>query len=78
VDTHTPQLVEWKLRHKLCWCHMKNGEADLAVDHCSKTLLIREDIEVLCDRAEAYLLNDLFAEGITRKRVLILRRFITQ
>lgn len=42
---------------------MKNGEGELAVDQCTKALQIREDVDVLCDRAEAYLLNDLFAEG---------------
>lgn len=43
---------------------MKNGEGELAVDQCTKALQIREEVDVLCDRAEAYLLNDLFAEGI--------------
>lgn len=63
VDSKLPQLVDLKLRHKLCWCHLKNNEGSLAVDHCSKALEIREDLEILCDRAEAYLLNDLFSEG---------------
>lgn len=56
-------MVDWKLRHKLCFCHMKNGQGTLAVDQCTKAIEIREDIEILCDRAEAYLLNDLFSEG---------------
>ncbi|CAL8114182.1 unnamed protein product [Orchesella dallaii] len=64
VDSHTPPIVEWKLRHKLCWCHLKNGEGELAVEQCTIALKSREEADVLCDRAEAYLLNDLFAEAI--------------
>jgi len=62
-ETH-PSMIEWKLRHKLCWCHMKKGEGTLAVDQCGKALRIREDVEVICDRAEAYILDDLFSEAI--------------
>jgi len=63
VDTHLPQMVGWKLRHKLCWCHLKKGDGILAIDHCSEALKYREEAELLCDRAEAYLLNDMFSEG---------------
>lgn len=56
----------------MCWCHMKNGEGELAVDQCSKALQNREEVEVLCDRAEAYLLNDLFAEGMHRYELIFL------
>jgi len=64
VDTHTPPMVDWKLRHKLCWCHLKNGDGTLAVDHCSQAIKFREEVDLLCDRAEAYLLIDLFPEAI--------------
>jgi len=43
---------------------MKNGEGELAVEQCTNALKTREEVDVLCDRAEAYLLNDLFAEGM--------------
>jgi len=64
VDPKIPRKVEFKLRKKLCWCHLKGGEGDLAVDHCTKALEIEEDSDVICDRAEAYLLNDLFDQAI--------------
>ena len=58
-----PPLVEWKLRSKSCWCYIKNSDGAGAVDQCTKAIKIREDVEILCNRAEAYLLSDLFSEG---------------
>lgn len=43
---------------------MKGGQGGLAVDHCTKAIRLNEDADVLCDRAEAYLLDDHFEQAI--------------
>lgn len=56
-------MLERRIRHKLCWCNLKNGEGSLAIEHCTKAIELQEDVDTICDRAEAYLLLDLFSEG---------------
>ena len=48
----------------LCRCHLKSGEATEAVKQCSEAIRIREDEEprLFCDRAEAYLDDDMYDE----------------
>ena len=48
----------------LCRCHLKSGDAAEAVKQCSEAIRIREDEEprLYCDRAEAYLDEDMYDE----------------
>lgn len=48
----------------LCRCHLKSGESTEAVKQCSEAIRIRGDEEprLYCDRAEAYLDDDMYDE----------------
>lgn len=51
---------------KLCHCRLKEG-SDLASarEACGEALRTREEPRILCDRAEAYLAEDMFDEVST-------------
>lgn len=48
----------------LCRCNLKSGDAAEAVKQCSEAIRIREEEEprLYCDRAEAYLDDDMYDE----------------
>ncbi len=48
---------------RLCHCQLKGGDAAEARKACSEALATRPDEpRILCDRAEAYLAEDMFDE----------------
>ena len=48
---------------KLCRCHLESGDTSEAKKQCTEALEIRDDeARILCDRAEAYLAEDMFEE----------------
>jgi len=47
----------------LCKCYRKAGDISKSVASCAEALNIREDPEVYCDRAEAYIAGRMFDSG---------------
>merc|ERR1719367_624582 len=50
---------------KLCNCHLQEGfEMDQSRKNCDAALRIKEEPRILCDRAEAYLAEELYDEAV--------------
>jgi DnaJ family protein C protein 3 len=53
------------IKSKMCHCLTKGGDASEAIKVCSEALRINsEDVNVLCDRADAYINNENYDEGL--------------
>ncbi|CAG2181258.1 unnamed protein product, partial [Oppiella nova] len=53
------------IKSKLCHCLTKGGDASEAITVCSEALKIYpEDVNVLCDRADAHLNNENYDEAL--------------
>uniref|UniRef100_UPI00358E80AF dnaJ homolog subfamily C member 3-like n=1 Tax=Myxine glutinosa TaxID=7769 RepID=UPI00358E80AF len=62
-----PSIMTYTIRAKLriCHCHLKNSQVSEAVLVCSEVLKHDpRNVEALCDRAEAHILNDEFGEAV--------------
>ncbi|EDO32703.1 predicted protein [Nematostella vectensis] len=54
-----------KARRQLCHCHLKLGFSQEAIKECNAALSIDEnDVDALCDRAEAYILEEMYNEAV--------------
>ena len=65
-SAHSYENVNWYTVHVLdsVDCIFQAGMPEEALDACNKVLEVDENnIEALCDRAEAYIYNDQFDEG---------------
>ena len=48
---------------KLCHCHLQEGvDLDQSMKACDSALRIQEEPRILCDRAEAYLAEEMYDE----------------
>lgn len=57
------------INFRLCHCHLEAGNAKEARQGCTEALAIRNDeARILCDRAEAYLAEDMFDEAVNDYR----------
>jgi len=53
------------IKSKMCHCLTKGGDASDAIKACSEALRIHsEDVNVLCDRADAYINNENYEEAL--------------
>jgi hypothetical protein len=44
---------------------LQNGDIEKTLDSCSEAINLDENnVDALCDRAEGYILNDMYQEGI--------------
>merc|ERR1712241_1066655 len=54
---------------KLCHCHLQEGgEMDQSRKNCDAALRIQEEPRILCDRAEAYLAEEMYDEAVNDYR----------
>merc|ERR1719219_2505182 len=54
---------------KLCNCHLQDGlDVDQSRQACDAALRIREEPKILCDRAEAYLAEEMYDEAVNDYR----------
>merc|ERR1711935_263377 len=54
---------------KLCNCHLQDGfDVDQSMQSCDAALRIREEPRILCDRAEAYLAEEMYDEAVNDYR----------
>merc|ERR1719195_1629821 len=54
---------------KLCNCHLQEGfDLDQSRQSCDAALRIREEPRILCDRAEAYLAEEMYDEAVNDYR----------
>lgn len=54
-----------KARRQLCHCHVKLHNPNDAITECNEALKIDEnDVDALCDRAEAHILNEMYDEAV--------------
>ncbi|CAM1322729.1 DNAJC3 (predicted), partial [Pycnogonum litorale] len=52
-------------KSKLCHCNNKAGQAKEAIEICTETLnMVQDDVNVLCDRAESYIGEEMFNEAL--------------
>ena len=60
----TVQRVRFHGHDKLCHCHLNSGNVDLkeARKSCSDALNIIEEPRIFCDRADAYLNDEMYDE----------------
>jgi DnaJ family protein C protein 3 len=56
---------------RLCHCNLKGGEAAEARKACTDAIDIQEEPRIYCDRAEAYLAEDMLDE-VTRPKTALL------
>ncbi|XP_039296137.1 dnaJ homolog subfamily C member 3 [Nilaparvata lugens] len=57
-------MIRYAALVQLCQCHLHNNEAGKSVKACGEALAINKEPAVLCDRAEAYIKNDMYDEAI--------------
>jgi len=53
---------------RLCYCHLKSGDTLESKKGCSEALRISDEPRLYCDRAEAYLAEDMYDEAVNDYR----------
>lgn len=56
--------VRFEARRLLCSCYMHSEQTEEAVHACTEALEYHHDVNVFCDRAEAYLQSELYDDAI--------------
>ncbi|XP_054159835.1 dnaJ homolog subfamily C member 3-like [Oppia nitens] len=64
TESENPNMIHM-IKSKMCHCLTKGGDANEAITVCSEALkLYPEDVNVLCDRADAYLNNEDYERAL--------------
>lgn len=58
------QMVIFEARSLLCHCLMRDEQYAKALSHCNEALDVRNDAQIYCDRAEAYLGSEMYDDAI--------------
>jgi len=58
---------------RICQCELKNGNTVDSRKACSEAIRINDEARLYCDRAEAYLADDMFTEAVTDYRAALER-----
>jgi len=54
-----------KAKRQMCHCHLKLQDPNEAIKLCNEALKLDEnDVDALCDRAEAHILNEMYDEAV--------------
>nr|ABA28991.1 Dna J-like protein 3 [Cladocopium sp. C3] len=54
-----------KVKRQMCHCHLKLQDPNEAIKQCNEALKLDEnDVDALCDRAEAHILNEMYDEAV--------------
>ena len=59
----TEAAVRYRGLERMCTCQVREGAAD-AVSTCTRALELEKEPRIYCERAEAYMNDDLFDEAI--------------
>jgi len=60
----TVENIRFHAHDRLCFCHLKEGNTIESRKECSDALKINDEPRLYCDRAEAYLAEDMFDEAV--------------
>ena len=58
------QMIMYEAHKLLCTCNVKYEETSDAIEACSDAIHIKTEAGVYCDRADAYILSELFDDAI--------------
>ncbi|XP_046851742.1 dnaJ homolog subfamily C member 3-like [Xenia sp. Carnegie-2017] len=54
-----------KAKSKICHCHRMNGDITETLNSCTEAIELDENnVDALCDRAEGYILNEMYEEAV--------------
>ena len=56
-------MIQFAAKEKLCHCYLEMDELTKSLQYCNEALAIHKDLNVLCDRAEAYLNGEMYDDG---------------
>lgn len=65
-DTESVRFIALE---KLCYCYQRSGEPSSALKYCSDALDINQTPDLYCLRAEGYIANSMFDEGMLNKDI---------
>nr|CAD7260022.1 unnamed protein product [Timema shepardi]CAD7571624.1 unnamed protein product [Timema californicum] len=57
-------MIQFLAREKLCHCFLHDDQLPLSLESCNLALELNKDPRVYCDRAEAYILTEMFDDAI--------------
>ncbi|KAL0281676.1 UNVERIFIED_CONTAM: hypothetical protein PYX00_002589 [Menopon gallinae] len=63
AETAVPSVI-FLAKEKLCHCYLHENQLSLSIANCNEALEIVKKPSVYCDRAEAYMNNDMFDDAI--------------
>ncbi|VDK58347.1 unnamed protein product [Gongylonema pulchrum] len=60
--------IQLDVYRQTCKCHLHAGHIAESIEACSEVLKYGDpnDVDVLCDRAEAYLTNEQYDDGVSQ------------
>lgn len=61
-------MIRFHGHDRLCHCYLQRGESSESVKACGEALKIQEEPRIYCDRAEAYLEDDMYDEAVSDYR----------
>jgi len=61
----TVENIRFHAHDKLCTCYLKAGDTQEAKKACSEALRINDEPRLYCDRADAYLAEDMYDEAVS-------------
>jgi len=64
----TVSNIRFHAYDRLCFCQLKSGDTIESKKACSEAIKINDEPRLYCDRAEAYLAEDLFDEAVNDYR----------
>jgi len=67
----TIENIRFHAYDRLCHCELKSGETGEARKACSEAIRINDEPRLYCDRAEAYLAEDMFIEAVKDYRTAL-------
>ncbi|XP_068732084.1 dnaJ homolog subfamily C member 3-like isoform X1 [Montipora capricornis] len=64
TESQVPSLLN-KIRRQMCHCYLKLQNPNDAIKQCNEALKLDEnDVDALCDKAEAHILNEMYDEAV--------------
>merc|ERR1711872_165284 len=69
----TVENIRFHAHDRLCFCHLKEGNTMDSKKSCTEAIRIDDQPRLYCERAEAYLAEDMFDEAISDYRAALER-----
>lgn len=67
----TIEMIRFHAHDRLCHCQLKNGDSVASRKSCSDAIKIEEQPRLYCDRADAYLAEDMYDEAVNDFRAAL-------